>query len=222
LGRRGGPCPLRCAPGPGCARTRARYNGARSGEPTKGRARYCCVSRPSAFPALRACIPHATAPQAGASTRTLTPRPNRQAHGPHGREQVKSGSQSASAGDGACRCPSRGFTRPGRCRRGTGKLGVRQTPALITRIRTGVGHKEGRRRRTLPPGGPGSTIRAAGFHFRVRDGIGWIPRAIATGHQSGPDIGSGKEKACCVVPARMLHQRVRWLLLPLRQRGGPV
>jgi hypothetical protein len=45
----------------------------------------------------------------------------------------------------------------------------------------------GRRRRTLPPGGPGSTIRAAGFHFRVRDGIGWIPRAIATGHQSGPD-----------------------------------
>jgi hypothetical protein len=43
--------------------------------------------------------------------------------------------------------------------------------------------KEGRRRRTLPPGGPGSTIRAAGFHFRVRDGIGWIPRAIATGHK---------------------------------------
>ena len=43
--------------------------------------------------------------------------------------------------------------------------------------------KIGRRRRTLPPGGPGSTIRAAGFHFRVRDGIGWIPRAIATGHK---------------------------------------
>ena len=41
----------------------------------------------------------------------------------------------------------------------------------------------GRRRRTLPPGGPGSTIRAAGFHFRVRDGIGWIPRAIATGRK---------------------------------------
>ena len=43
--------------------------------------------------------------------------------------------------------------------------------------------RSGRRRRTLPPGGPGSTIRAAGFHFRVRDGIGWIPRAIATGHK---------------------------------------
>jgi hypothetical protein len=64
---------------------------------------------------------------------------------------------------------------------------------LITRIR-GRLSITGRRRRTLPPGGPGSTIRAAGFHFRVRDGIGWIPRAIATGHK-GPGVGSGREEA---------------------------
>ena len=78
----------------------------------------------------------------------------------------------------------------------------------------------GRRRRTLPPGGPGSTIRAAGFHFRVRDGIGWIPRAIATGHQSGPEYWVGSREA--VRPALLLHQRMRWLAAPWReQRGGP-
>ncbi len=36
------------------------------------------------------------------------------------------------------------------------------------------------RRRTLPPGHPGSTIRAAGLNGRVRDGNGCIPCAIAT------------------------------------------
>ena len=36
------------------------------------------------------------------------------------------------------------------------------------------------RRRTLPPGCPGSTIRAAGLNFRVRDGIGCVPCAMAT------------------------------------------
>src|SRR5690606_19589524 len=46
----------------------------------------------------------------------------------------------------------------------------------------------GRRRRTLPPGRPGSTIRAAGLNDRVRDGNGWFPRAMAAGHTS---LGSG-------------------------------
>jgi hypothetical protein len=36
-------------------------------------------------------------------------------------------------------------------------------------------HECGRRCRTLPPGCPGSTIRAAGLNFRVRDGIGCDP-----------------------------------------------
>ena len=57
----------------------------------------------------------------------------------------------------------------------------RAKPAPIVLIGTGVADEEGRRRRTLPPGGPGSTIRAAGLNFRVRDGIGWFPCAIATG-----------------------------------------
>ena len=41
----------------------------------------------------------------------------------------------------------------------------------------GSWYRKDRRRRTLPPGRPGSTIRAAGLNFRVRNGIGWIPRA---------------------------------------------
>ena len=39
---------------------------------------------------------------------------------------------------------------------------------------------KGRRRRTLPPGHPGSTIRAARLNDRVRDGNGCDPRAIVT------------------------------------------
>ena len=42
--------------------------------------------------------------------------------------------------------------------------------------------KKGRRRRTLPPGPPGSTIRAVGLNCRVRDGNGCIPHATATDH----------------------------------------
>ncbi len=74
----------------------------------------------------------------------------------------------------------------------------------------------GRRRRTLPPGGPGSTIRAAGFHFRVRDGIGWIPRAIATGHK-----GRAWVLGVCWSCAVLLRESVppsRVLLWPI---GGP-
>src|SRR5688572_30261944 len=53
------------------------------------------------------------------------------------------------------------------------------------------GNREGlrvirdRRRRTLPPGRPGSTIRATGLNFRVRNGIGWIPRARVTDRSCG-------------------------------------
>src|SRR5256885_2449251 len=37
-----------------------------------------------------------------------------------------------------------------------------------------------RRRPTLPPSHPGSTIGAGGLNFRVRDGTGCFPSAIAT------------------------------------------
>jgi hypothetical protein len=51
----------------------------------------------------------------------------------------------------------------------------------------------GRRRRTLPPGLPGSTIRAARLNDRVRNGNGCGPRAIITGHDrvaaGGPSTG---------------------------------
>ncbi len=47
---------------------------------------------------------------------------------------------------------------------------------------------EGRRRRTLPPGRPGSTIRAAGLNGRVRDGNECVPRAVATDHLSGVSV----------------------------------
>ncbi len=72
---------------------------------------------------------------------------------------------------------------------------------LVGRRRGGYG--VGRRRRTLPPGDPGSTIRAAGLNDRVRDGIGWIPRALATGPVfvvlSAPTACEGSGLVC--VPA---------------------
>jgi hypothetical protein len=37
-----------------------------------------------------------------------------------------------------------------------------------------------RQRPTLPPGRPGSTIGAGGLNFRVRDGTGCFPSAMAT------------------------------------------
>src|SRR3954470_24079544 len=37
-----------------------------------------------------------------------------------------------------------------------------------------------RQRPTLPPSHPGSTIGAGGLHFRVRDGTGCFPSAMAT------------------------------------------
>ena len=47
-------------------------------------------------------------------------------------------------------------------------------PPIVRRIR---------RRPTLPGGSPPSTIGAGGLHFRVRDGNGCFPAAIATGNQ---------------------------------------
>lgn len=120
-------------------------------------------------------------------------------------------------GEGRGRGRPRHAPIPGGCGRDFRK---RQTPAPSEKLEAGVCHKEGRRRRTLPPGGPGSTIRAAGFHFRVRDGIGWIPRAIATGHQRVRMLGLGQEKLCDQL--LVMHQRMRWLAAPWReQRGGP-
>ena len=55
-------------------------------------------------------------------------------------------------------------------------------------------HKKSRRRPTLPPRLQGSTIGAGGLNFRVRDGTGCFPSAIATetaervaSHQVHPD-----------------------------------
>ena len=49
-----------------------------------------------------------------------------------------------------------------------------------------------RRRPTLPPGRPGSTIGAGGLHFRVRDGTGCFPSAIATKTRCPlTDVGEG-------------------------------
>jgi hypothetical protein len=55
-------------------------------------------------------------------------------------------------------------------------------------------HAGGRRRRTLPPGFPGSTIRAAGLNDRVRDGNGCVPRAMAAGHSSCPESDARLER----------------------------
>ena len=55
---------------------------------------------------------------------------------------------------------------------------------------------------TLPQGDPCSTIGALGLNFRVRNGIGWIPRAIVTGKVTegsrmlSPAIGPQPEKGC--------------------------
>jgi hypothetical protein len=93
--------------------------------------------------------------------------------------------------------------------------------------RQGVLAYEGRRRRTLPPGFPGSTIRAARLNFRVRDGNGCVPRATATDHQvegSGcgpasrsragcrawghaPRAGTEHAPACCGGPSFVVRLR---------------
>ncbi len=50
------------------------------------------------------------------------------------------------------------------------------------RAERGAGEKVCRRRATLPPGFPGSTITAEGLNFRVRNGNGWVPLAMVTGN----------------------------------------
>ena len=55
--------------------------------------------------------------------------------------------------------------------------------------------KAGWQRRTLPPGRPSSTIRAAGLNFRVRDGIGCVPCAVATNQMTMGREGKCLERA---------------------------
>ena len=53
----------------------------------------------------------------------------------------------------------------------------------------------------IPPGCPGSSVGAAAFHDRVRDGNGWVHRAL--GHQSMHVMqitGEKNEPAGCRVP----------------------
>ena len=59
---------------------------------------------------------------------------------------------------------------------------TKKRPARHRKHRTGR-RKNGWQRRTLPPGCPSSTIRAAGLNFRVRDGIGCDPCAVATNQE---------------------------------------
>ena len=54
---------------------------------------------------------------------------------------------------------------------------------------------QGRRRRTLPPGYPGSTIRAARLNDRVRDGNGCDPRAIVADQCGVDKTGYGERPA---------------------------
>src|SRR5690606_2346425 len=51
---------------------------------------------------------------------------------------------------------------------------------LFKKIPGGSGKKIGWRRPTLPQRLRCSTIGAGGLNFRVRDGIGWTPSAVAT------------------------------------------
>ena len=57
----------------------------------------------------------------------------------------------------------------------------RQKNPRDLRMRSGDFEKYSRRRPTLPPGCPGSTIGAEGLNFRVRNGNGCVPLAMATG-----------------------------------------
>src|SRR5437868_8276633 len=55
-----------------------------------------------------------------------------------------------------------------------------------------------RRRRTLPPSGPGSTIRAARLNDRVRDGNGCGPRAIDAGKKKDSGFEGCEKPQRCV------------------------
>src|SRR5687767_6834190 len=61
-------------------------------------------------------------------------------------------------------------------RRGAGHSSKHERPRRLLRADGGVQVK-GWRRRTLPPGRPGSTIRAGGLNDRVRYGNGCDPSA---------------------------------------------
>ena len=62
------------------------------------------------------------------------------------------------------------------------------------------------RRRTLPPGRPGSTIRAAGLNGRVRDGNGCFPRALVTSNKvHGSDEKGSRASGVGLPLAGRLH-----------------
>jgi hypothetical protein len=56
---------------------------------------------------------------------------------------------------------------------------------------------------TLPQSHLCSTIGVLGLNFRVRDGIGWIPRTMVTGQNVGLSRGRAKSlKGLGAVPVR--------------------
>lgn len=65
-------------------------------------------------------------------------------------------------------------------------VNIKQTDLRRPKRPSEVGQIRSWRRRTLPPGLPGSTIRAAGLNGRVREGNGCIPHAMATSTISAP------------------------------------
>ena len=73
----------------------------------------------------------------------------------------------------------------------TPSRGYDEAPELSSCCEFGGFGSEGWRRRTLPPGLPGSTIRAVGLNGRVRDGNGCDPHAKATNHHSGRSVHTG-------------------------------
>ena len=87
--------------------------------------------------------------------------------------------------------------------------------------------KAGWQRRTLPPGRPSSTIRAAGLNFRVRDGIGCDPCALATSQRpraegrTEPQVPCWKTveedagQACRAISTAQLHVSPRFHLPPI-------
>jgi hypothetical protein len=75
-----------------------------------------------------------------------------------------------------------------------------------------------RQRPTLPPTQSGSTIGAEGLNFRVRNGIGCDPLALATGKSDSPPIKIGAE--CFRVFNWRLRSRVR-TMIAIRYRMRP-
>src|SRR6266540_214063 len=87
------------------------------------------------------------------------------------RSSTRPGHSHSSAITTLCRSPA----STGPTRRGSSIARMRKRRPFGRRLA-----KMSRRRPTLPPGLPGSTIGARGLNFRVRDGTGCLPSAMAT------------------------------------------